>query len=490
MGRRIWLMPDGGIHFVYTHRTGGNDATRRAFYNFYHPPNYWLGPMAVSSTQSIATGLGQLADGRALIAVNVLIGSDWRPQIYIDAMAGAGAVTTIALPAPPNPLDPILWPAPAVIDNDHIWIAGTSAAGLFLLTSTDYGCTWSDWIPVDPDGAHASWATFTGKAALIYQTGAGFENVGYRQTTDGGFTWTVDTVFIPSPGDSVVGFVWNSAAYDNSGYLHIVFACIDTSQTGQGGLSFSGCRSQIRHWNQATDQMSIVASGWWTLNPGPGTMHPTVSECQIAVDGEAGTLYCTWCQADSGDVAANGYSNLEIYGAYSTDNGATWSAPVNITNSQSPGALAGECEHDWWQSITETTRNDTLFLLYMNDRDAGSSVWTEGIFTDNPILLYPCRFPAGVEERGYGESTKLVLRIAPNPVSDRLHISYALSRNSTVSLKLYSIDGRVVRTIRGGHEDAGIHREILDLRGIASGIHFLILETATERESRSVIVVQ
>jgi hypothetical protein len=486
MGRNI-LLPSGGLQFAWTYRFGGVNTNRRVYYNYYYPPGYWLGATAVFTQPSIASGLDHMADGRALVA-GTISSVGMVPAIAIDAVEGGGTFTIIEMPVL-NPLDPILWPQPCVLDNGHVCISGTSEDGLYIIKSTDEGTTWSDWMLVDSTGGHESWAAFSEKTALIYEAGIHFANVFYWETTDNGVTWFVDTVFIPSSQDSVVGYVWNSAIYDNNGYLHVVFSCIDTTQAGQGGPGFSGCRSQIRHWNQETGQFSIVASGWWTLNPGPGSPHPTVSESQITVDRATGTLYCTWCQADSGDVAANGYTNLEIYGAYSTNNGTTWSAPVNITNSQSPGATAGYCENDCWQSIAEITHGDTVFIFYMNDKDAGCSVYGQGVPTDNPMLFYLYSFSIGVEGQKPILPSSLMLHIAPNPAARKVNISYTLPQPGKVTIDLYSIDGRLVRTICEGHKNAGIYRENIDCTGIANGIYFVILETATNKESHSVVVI-
>jgi hypothetical protein len=125
----------------------------------------------------------------------------------------------------------------------------------------------------------------------------------------------------------------------------------------------------------------------------------------------------------------------------------------------------------------------------MNDKDAGSSVWDEGIFTDNPMLFYLYYFPVGIEEQKPKELNSLTLLVTPNPLSQRLNISYALPRQGNVSLMLYSIDGRLVKMVYEGHKNSGIHNENLNFSGIANGIYFVILETATDYKSCSVVVI-
>jgi hypothetical protein len=487
MGRTIVATASLGSHYLWTYREYA-DTTRRVYYNFFLPPSYWLNPMGVPVflEPSLAGRGSDFVDGRGVIAANLRVSNSLVPVLIVDPL---GAISPVFIPIQ-NPLDPILWPVPCVDANDNIFISGTSNAGLHIIRSTDEGSTWSAWVLVDATGDHESWATFSGKTAVVYNAGTDFENVYYWETTDNGVTWTADTICIPTPQDSVVGYIWNSAVYDNNGYLHVVFNCIDPSPAGQGGQNYSGYRSQIRHWNQENGLISIVASGWWTLDPGPGSLHPTVSESQLAINRLSGTLYCTWCQADSGDVAASGYTNLEIYGAHSTDNGATWSVPVNITNSRTPGAYAGYCEHDSWQSLAETTRDDTLYLFYMNDKDAGCVEFLEGTRTENNMLFYRCYFPVGVEETTISKPLNLMLRIKSNPVSHRTVINYTLPAPGDYSLCLFDICGRLLSILEEGSKPSGNYTEVLDLARLPNGTYFVVLQADDAASSAPFTIIK
>jgi hypothetical protein len=502
MGRYVWKTPSGGYGFYWTYCFAGYIPHRRAYYNYYNPPFYWLGPTCMDTRQSRMGSLDQLSDGRALGSAHVTVVYDLETCVYLDAAEGAGIFSIITIPWQGALGTYPIWPKPCVDDSDYIYVAASQNGGPYAYwnMSTDEGVTWRGWDstlagivlnPINYDyGGSESWTQYRNKIALINNTGDENYAIVCWQSSDHGTTWYYDTVYClqTTPGDSVWGFVWNSAVYDNNGYLHVVFTAIDTAQ-GSGGSLGSGWRSQIRHWSGITDQNSIVTSGWWTLNPGPGASHPTVSECQIAIDRETGTLYCTWCQADSGDVAYNGYTNLEIYIAHSTDNGTTWTGHCNITNSHAPGAWSGVCEHDWWQSIAETTNNDTVYVFYMNDKDPGSSVRGEGLPTYNPMLFYPYYYPVAIDEHKVEKLNDFTLLSTPNPVSQNLNISYALTQSCNVSLKLCSIDGRLVKTIYDGHRKAGLHKENVDCTGMGNGIYFVILKTATGKESCSVVVI-
>jgi hypothetical protein len=474
MGRRVLITPLAGYHFAWI----GDYPWRRACYNYHYPPSYWLGP--IIPVNSALGGMAQFADGRAVLLV---LGN----TLLIDAIEGAGMFTAYDLPD-----DSISWTKIRVDNFDNIYISGYSDEGLFVIFSTDEGTTWSNPMLVDSNGYNSSWAGFNEKVVLVYNNF--LLNILYYESTDHGTTWTADTIFIPSPEDSVQGYIWNSAIYDNNSYLHVALTCIDTIPNG-GGASGSGWRSQIRHWNQETDQISIVdnGTGWVNSNPGPGANHPTNSEPQIAIDRLTGDLYCTWCHADPQDVAANGLVNMDIWGAKSTDNGATWIEQHNITNSPTPGATAGNCDNDHVNHLAEETLDDTLVMFYLNDKDAGNAAFPPdpgAILTDSPLLFYLYKWnPYGVEEISTTTPPKLSMNVTPNPSTRNAQIAYTLSSAGNVSLKLCSIDGRLVKTIYDGHKNSGVHKENFDFSGIANGIYFVILETATAKASRSVVVI-
>jgi hypothetical protein len=505
MGRYVWITPSGGYSFYWTYRYGGSNANRRAYYNYHHPPSYWLGPTSMDTRQSRMGSMDQMANGRALGAAHATTtGTNTESCVYLDAAEGAGTFTVIAPPWAGDPATNPSWPRVVVDSEDHIFIVASQNGGPYSYwnMSTNEGVTWLGWDSIlggvvlnvlNYDyGGHELWAQYGSKIALVNNMGYDYFTIVYWESDDLGITWSYDTIYcLPiTPGDSVQGYLWNSAVYDNNGCLHVALTCIDTIANG-GGASGSGWRSQIRHWNQETDQISLVdnGTGWINSNPGPGNNHPTNSEPQIAIDRATSDLYCTWCHADPADTAHNGMVNMDIWGAKSTDNGTTWIEHHNITNSPSPGAFPGYCDNDHMNHLAEVTLGDTLVLFYLNDKDAGVSAFPPYV-TDNPLLFYLYRWnPPGIQEHNTAMIEKLNIFVSPNPFSRSTKIIYTLPNTCNVSLRFYSIDGRMVKTIYDRNEAAGVHQEILDLSGIANGIYCVVLETATGKESCSVVVI-
>ena len=412
-----WPTVSAAFHFYWTFMLSSGPNSRRTFYNYFYPPDYWLGPTQVDNLTSRMGALDGLEDGRAICTAHHTTTNNV-PTFYIDASEGAGSFTQHEIPPGSiPPADQPIWPKPCADTINHrIWVSGSqSYAGVGWVTYTDNeGQTWATWtntlggVPLDADhfdaGGREVWITSpNGKVALINNDGT-YLDYHYWETTNNGATWTHNYVFHQNiPPDSVIGYIWCDAVYDNSNNLHVVFTCIDTVGQGSGG---SGWRSLIRHWNQGTGQISLVASGWYEVTPGPGSNHPTVSECQVGINRVTGDLYCTWCKADPSDIAQNGLANLDIWGARSTDNGVTWIEQRNITNSQTPGAPPGQCDDDRYQTLNSEVKNaaggDTLFLFYLNSKDAGGGYFPPdpgATMTEDPLLFYAYAWnPTGIEE--------------------------------------------------------------------------------------------
>ncbi len=484
-GRRyICQSRSGGYHFYWNYRSEGNLNKRRAFYRYFRRPDTWSEAKMIDTTCGRMGALSQLRDGRAVatahVTLDTLVGYNFS-FLYIDSAEGAGNFQVIQLPLLGFPdssgniiidsgAQPI-WPNVAVDRRDNIYVTACQQAALtgWWTVSKDLGRTWSAWSDTLA-GSHLNpfaWSA-GGREVLVSRDSrvailAGSDNLQllYYETRDEGRTWKKDTVFeflpgdsITPPNDSVLPYIWYSGVYDNDNVLHVAYAAVDTTPGGGSGAPYgSGWRSQIRYWNSSNRKSSVVTSGWWGINPGPGSNHTTVAEAQIAIDRSNGFLYCTWTQADANDdVSAGGMNNLELYTALSVDNGETWIYRQNMTNSHSPTAPAGSCENDEWHSISETVSNDVLDIFYMNDKEAGSSVNDFTAITVNP-MNYLRYVISPVEAKPVKNVSKNTLRVTmlPNPFRNRIEIRLAdkdlaaSNGRNKAHLSIFATNGRLLR---------------------------------------------
>ncbi|MBN2541352.1 hypothetical protein JXI42_00645 [bacterium] len=303
----------------------------------------------------------------------------------------------------PDTLPMMIWPHTTVDRNNRIHVVATQNLDTSLepqllgyFRSEDRGETFTPMLLVDSVSTISVIVTasqVSDKVAIVYAhpkyfilTGLDDYNndIYYLQSPDG-VTWDLsERVNVTSfeTADTFRAYCDLDAIYDHDDSLHIVFnvAYVDefTSYIGPSA-------AKIWHWSAATG-LSEVADGWYDVTD-PGNWNRTVSKPNIGVNPATGYLYCTWTQFYVGDVSAGLLNNGDICAAVSTDGGATWLEPHNLTRTPSPGALPGDCNNDHWASLAEIV-DDNLHIIYVNDKDAGGVVTDplpEGDWTLNEI---------------------------------------------------------------------------------------------------------
>jgi 3',5'-cyclic AMP phosphodiesterase CpdA len=193
----------------------------------------------------------------------------------------------------------------------------------------------------------------------------------------------------------------------NTDNVHIVWGC----RRWDCDLDIYRRRSAIFHWSEATDTITTVVKAEWDTGGecfgyywGSDAAKMTISEC----DGKLYVLYTQFgsrCYPCVDYDAENNIMNGELFLAASSDGGLRWDQPQNLTNTETPNCMSGNCESDYWASMARYGRLDTcggshqrvLDILYINDKAPGGCVTPEsGVLTENPVmwLTTPCR-PVG-----------------------------------------------------------------------------------------------
>src|SRR4030066_608925 len=251
----------------------------------------------------------------------------------------------------------------------------------------------------------------SGKVAILYTSQrpdwsapATDEDLFYIESTDYGRDWvngfnnnsreTAVNVTKYAPGSPVRATGVLSGVYDEADSLHIVWI----APLYNSGDVASEC--YIYHWSKATG-IDQVADGTYNFDDtyltNPSRTY-NLNDPFIGVhDGTAnlsrkGYLYVTYNQYGPGttDASAGKQANGEIYINASTNGGNTWGNPINLTNSQTPGCTYN-CDSDVIPSCAERV-NDTVHVLYLNDKSAGSVLDAKGDSSLNPFFYY--KYPA------------------------------------------------------------------------------------------------
>lgn len=117
----------------------------------------------------------------------------------------------------------------------------------------------------------------------------------------------------------------------------------------------------------------------------------------------------------------------------------------------------------------EATDNGKLWEI----TPSGTIAWSYVIGSETTrAYKYGLEYLIGVQENLPTSSKKLTLENFPNPFSRFTTIKYNLSPTTKVSLKIFDIAGREIKTLISGDMKAGSHSIILDAKDLVSGIYF------------------
>ncbi|PIP12725.1 MAG: hypothetical protein COX49_04065, partial [bacterium (Candidatus Stahlbacteria) CG23_combo_of_CG06-09_8_20_14_all_40_9] len=82
------------------------------------------------------------------------------------------------------------------------------------------------------------------------------------------------------------------------------------------------------------------------------------------------------------------------------------------------------------------------------------------------------------------------LSLYPNPARNDMNIRFGIPREERVSLKIYDVSGREVKTLVDGRLEAGYHTIRLDGKNLPSGIYFARLVTDGFEATKKLVLMK
>jgi hypothetical protein len=164
----------------------------------------------------------------------------------------------------------------------------------------------------------------------------------------------------------------------------------------------------------------------------------------------------------------------------SNDGGTNW---VDLERTTSSANVWTEKTFTLTSYVTLTTQ----MVIHFVASDTGSNSLIEAAIDDFDIT--GTLMPVAVEEVAQGRVLRLDAA-RPSPAVGLTAIGFTLPSAGSISLKLYGIDGRLVRTLMNGQMPAGTHRVDLDTHEIAPGIYFYKLNAGGRELSRRLVVIE
>jgi hypothetical protein len=126
--------------------------------------------------------------------------------------------------------------------------------------------------------------------------------------------------------------------------------------------------------------------------------------------------------------------------------------------------------------------------------DADSFLWTKLTTSDGGPTVWEAanygeEFPYLVGGSSTPQSFALV-GASPNPFNPSTAISYQLSANSFVSLKVYDTAGRLVATLVNGMRETGTHQVTFDGSNLASGVYLYSLTAGSYSATGKMVLLK
>lgn len=232
-------------------------------------------------------------------------------------------------------------------------------------------------------------------------------DIAYRRSTDGGLTWGPIVNITNYTEDSTNRAYFDvDAVYDDDGTFHIVyntlFYDVDAGQTFVQP-------NDLVHWNDLRGTNRTILTAEWSNSCntsdqlGNGQFGLLLAKPNLSVK-PAGAgpgsgiaeelIYAVWAQFGPTDTdcamidstLTGGWVNGELWCSVSSNDGLTWDRPTNLTGTETPDCLPNDCHSEHW--ITAAARADSaVYISYVDDTHAGSSINGEGIWTFSNYMV-------------------------------------------------------------------------------------------------------
>ncbi|NQS96924.1 MAG: T9SS type A sorting domain-containing protein [candidate division Zixibacteria bacterium] len=191
--------------------------------------------------------------------------------------------------------------------------------------------------------------------------------------------------------------------FDYNDVLHAFFSTRGYYSI-QGSLSWGN--SYIWHWDEVEQVFSMVADGWFDNGfYDPGAWNVYAQRPSAGIDQATGDIYCMYqrlfhplgpsashpfpyLHGDTSDFSQAGFPNGEIWMTKSLDGGINWAEGIDVTNTHTPNAPAGQCLSELTPCMSPDVVNGFCHIFYIEDKDAGAVVQDEGTWTLNDAIYH------------------------------------------------------------------------------------------------------
>ncbi len=507
------------------------DMSDRAQAYYHYDGSTWIGShMNVFPVRNGYGSMSQFDDGRIAVAAHGNVdGAGNRCYAAYDAFPGIYAFSLFG--SDPGPA--LLWPRISVNSDGSITMTGQDDAtwDVSVVTGDEisgfgaWDLNFRDIAPEWNEGAGGmNWPSLhSGTNGMV---GVAISDVALSmrlfESTDNGGTWDVtevapaDTAGAPADLDSTAArgpWITCDLMYIGD-EPHVVWPAGQVGNEGFGHYGIFDFKTELLHWSPSTGISTVTTAMYQSADAGrsdyviPAYHHLSVDFPSLGLATDGTTLVCVWTSFDPADSDPTSmppdYAYGDIWVAVSEDNGATWSAGKNVTNSN--GTNTGW--DDLYPALARTNINigddpaNDIYMIYQTDDLAGTFVQgTEGSVNLDYIMFTGIDISdlTGIGDGKGGEvglpRTTSLSQNYPNPFNPSTTVNYQVPARSMVTLKVYDVRGRLVQILVNEVKEAGNYsvqwngKEISGQQ-VSSGIYLYTMETDTFKSTKKMVVLK
>lgn len=179
------------------------------------------------------------------------------------------------------------------------------------------------------------------------------------------------------------------------------------------------------------------------------------------------------------------YTEYQYNFIYEADLYATRISPEGVVLDPNGIPIADSRFAQWYPGIAYGNSNRSLIAyISFNDTPYGSSRICGRIFGKEIV-----RVRDNIESNSRIKISR-ILNIYPNPFLQTTIIRYQIANKGKVSLKIYDLSGRLIKTIINEEMSTGFYNVNLEMKGLISGIYFVRLESGDFVSVKKAIILR
>ncbi len=380
--------------------------------------------------------------------------------------------------------------------NVHVvWtdVRDSTSYEVYYKHSTDGGISWgTDTMLTNAINGSYHYPTIASSGSNIhvvwFDWRSGDAEIYYKNSLDGGYTWSSDLGISNTAGKSFVPVVAVSGSnvhvswYDSTnGNWEIYY-----NRSNDNGLSW-GASTRLTNntaeskWPSISVSGSIVHVAWADRRNGQfktyykrSTDGGTSWLSDVALQTKKNSIGYYQCLATNGLNVHIVYQGLhDIFYRTSINNGASWGTELALTTNNSAST---------YPSIAVS--GTTLHALFQDDRDGNLEIYYKQKLNGATGPLRITNTNSGIPNV-YSLSQNY-----PNPFNPSTKIKFALPNSSIAKLVVFDALGREMETLVNEQLNAGTYEAVWSANKFSSGVYFYTLTTSEFTQTNKMILTK